>query len=75
MITIRENIQAQMTYDCVPTASECWCRGSGWVLSDYDSFHECRYHYEGQPNNESSQYECDVWDDNTNGDGQFMVIG
>ena len=22
----------------------CSCRGYGWILSDYDTWHECRFH-------------------------------
>ncbi len=39
-----------------PVASECLCRGSGWALSEVDTWHKCREHYEGQrdPDDESS---------------------
>lgn len=31
------------------TEKGCLCRGSGWALSDLDTWHECPLHYEGQP--------------------------
>ena len=31
-----------------PMEAECPCRGSGWALSDLDTVHRCRFHYEGQ---------------------------
>ena len=27
---------------------ECGCRGSGWILSPYDTWHTCFAHFEGQ---------------------------
>ena len=67
-------IQAAMSYECVPDASECWCNGSGWVTSDWDSLHECPLHYKGQPNNEDPAWMWDMWEDNVHGNGQFLVI-
>lgn len=31
-----------------PNPGLCGCRGQGWLLSDFDTWHECRYHYQGQ---------------------------
>lgn len=42
-------------------AAVCRCGGSGWVLSEVDTFHECRFHYDGQPNNESSDEEWEAF--------------
>lgn len=30
----------------------CACRGSGWTLSNYDSWHPCPAHHRGQPHPE-----------------------
>jgi hypothetical protein len=49
--SIMASIQAQMQYDCTPDAETCWCRGSGWVLTDWDSFHQCPCH-PGKPHPE-----------------------
>lgn len=73
MSSITESIHAQMSWDCVPNASECWCRGSGWISSDWDSWHKCPYHYEGQPNNESDEEEWEYWD-GLQSNEQFLVI-
>ena len=27
-------------------AMKCGCRGSGWALSDVDTLHPCRFHYD-----------------------------
>ena len=27
---------------------KCHCRGGGWLLTDYDTHHQCPYHYRGQ---------------------------
>jgi len=29
-------------------AKDCPCGGGGWVLSDVDTFHKCRFHYKNQ---------------------------
>jgi len=73
-VDILSSIQAQMQYDCCEDASKCWCRGSGWVVSDWDSLHKCPYHYEGQPNNEDPDWAWDLWQDNMHGNAQFMLI-
>lgn len=31
-----------------PDVNRCRCRGSGWALSDLDSWHRCHYHYTNQ---------------------------
>jgi hypothetical protein len=35
-----------------PAAEHCSCRGYGWILSDYDTWHECRFH-KGLPHPEA----------------------
>lgn len=74
MSNIMENIRAQMRWDCRPEASECWCRGSGWIYTDWDSHHECPYHYRGQPHPEDDDH--DFWYDTleARGGGQFPLI-
>lgn len=75
MSSISDNIYAQMTVSCVSDKSECWCRGSGWVLTDWDSWHQCPCHYDGQPDPEDcDQASWDYYWDTLNGDGQFVVI-
>ena len=32
--------------------SRCECRGSGWMSSDFDTYHKCPIHYRGQPHPE-----------------------
>lgn len=44
-----------------PEKSECGCRGRGWFLSEVDTLHCCPYHYDGQPNNESSDEEVEAY--------------
>ena len=43
-----------------PKENRCPCKGSGWFVSEVDTFHKCRYHYKGQPNNEDSE---EVWNE------------
>jgi hypothetical protein len=43
-------------------ADKCGCRGSGWFLSELDTWHECPVHYRGQPNSESSEEEVREWE-------------
>ena len=38
-------------------ASECGCRGSGWLLSQVDTLHKCYIHNDGQPDPEGGEYE------------------
>jgi len=33
-------------------ANKCLCHGSGWALSDVDTWHQCPIHYRGQPHPE-----------------------
>lgn len=74
MASVMECIQAQMQYDCNEDTAACWCNGSGWIVSDWDSQHKCPYHYNGQPNNEDDSLTWDMWFDNMCGNGQFMII-
>lgn len=41
-----------------PNAAECACRGSGWACSELDTWHECKYHYRGQPHPEADLPTC-----------------
>lgn len=36
-------------------AESCPCGGCGWVLSEVDTFHQCRMHYAGQPHPEDPE--------------------
>lgn len=37
----------------VPESCHCLCGGSGWALSDVDTWHQCPFHYQGnQPHPE-----------------------
>ena len=38
------DIHREMTMDCEGDITVCPCGGHGWMLSDYDTFHECPYH-------------------------------
>ncbi len=33
-----------MQMDMDPDEKECGCRGKGWLLSQFDTYHECNYH-------------------------------
>ena len=35
---------------------ECPCKGHGWVLSEVDTWHKCRLHFQNQPHPEA---ECE----------------
>lgn len=39
--------------------SDCRCHGSGWALSEVDTWHECPVHYKGQRHPEDYDYEAD----------------
>ena len=56
-MSILAGIQAQMDYDCHTDTAKCWCRGSGWILSDWDSFHECPCH----PGKNHPDLEDEIW--------------
>lgn len=34
---------------------DCRCRGTGWLLSEVDTFHRCRDHHTGQPHPEDCE--------------------
>lgn len=35
--------------------TECPCQGTGWLLSEYDSWHKCPSHNVGQPHPEEDR--------------------
>jgi hypothetical protein len=44
-------------------AEDCGCRGSGWWLSELDTWHECPCHYEkGQPHPEDEPEAHEAWE-------------
>ena len=56
--------ELQSYYDAFKTgawahadASKCPCGGSGWALSDVDTWHECPVHYHGQAHPEDLGFE------------------
>ena len=40
-----------------PEEAHCPCHGSGWALSQVDTWHECPRHYQGQRHPEDERYE------------------
>lgn len=50
-----------MRNEAVEFPDTCRCSG-GWLLSDYDTFHKCPTHYEGQPHPED-QEAWEEWDE------------
>lgn len=45
-----------------PDADHCGCRGSGWWLSELDTWHDCPFHYEkGQPHPEDDLEVHEAW--------------
>jgi hypothetical protein len=40
-----------------PHPDKCPCGGSGWLLSDYDTWHECGLHRHGAPHPEDEDAE------------------
>jgi len=52
-----------------PDARECACRGSGYALSDVDTWHKCRYHHvSGQPHPEDEPVRDEAADDRSEAD-------
>lgn len=45
----------------VPAAVECGCQGRGWWLSEVDTWHKCRYHYDEQPDPEAGPEEWEAY--------------
>jgi hypothetical protein len=41
----------------------CACRGGGWMLSDYDTWHKCPIHYDGQRHPEQADWEAEMADE------------
>ena len=39
--------------------STCLCNGSGWLLSDFDTWHKCQTHNQGQPYPEDDESDFD----------------
>jgi len=44
-------VNQSVQQDTRPEPELCACRGYGWISSDYDTWHECRWH-PGQPHPE-----------------------
>ncbi|HEV8529961.1 MAG TPA: hypothetical protein VGT00_00930 [Methylomirabilota bacterium] len=44
-------------YWAVSNAEECPCRGSGWALSEVDTFHKCPIHFDGQRSPEEAEFD------------------
>jgi hypothetical protein len=47
-------------YWCETNPRQCPCRGSGWLLSDYDTWHRCAAHGAGVPHPEDEETEFDA---------------
>ncbi len=47
-----------------PDPEICDCRGSGYALSEVDTWHECPIHYNGQIHPESYPDSEEEWEDN-----------
>ena len=43
-----------------PFVLECPCKGHGWVLSNFDSWHSCHYHGIGVPHPEDEHTPFDL---------------
>jgi len=41
-----------------PDADRCPCHGSGWALSEVDTWHKCPIHYNGQAHPEDYEFEA-----------------
>ena len=39
------------------SAEECPCRGSGWALSEVDTWHKCYVHFDGQRSPEDAEFD------------------
>lgn len=44
-------------YWAEPDPTRCLCHGSGWALSDVDTWHECPVHFRGQLHPEDGVFE------------------
>ena len=58
---LRELVRSMV--DVIP--ANCGCRGNGWILTDFDTVHQCPRHYRDQPNQEYSEdgaFENYDWD-------------
>lgn len=47
-------------YWCELNPRQCPCNGSGWLLSDYDTWHRCAAHGAGVPHPEDEETEFDA---------------
>jgi len=57
-----------------PAPSVCGCKGSGWFLSEVDTWHQCPYHGAGVPHPEDEHGEADkaAWDAQARGNYTWM---
>lgn len=47
-----------MAQDFADQPELCGCRGGGWWLSNYDTWHQCQAHYKGQKHPEEAMAEA-----------------
>ena len=50
-----EALQQSVRDKVNPDPKQCGCHGTGWILSDFDTWHECPAHYKGQRHPEDDQ--------------------
>lgn len=43
-----EEIRMEVTLRTAPDVQDCDCHGRGYIVSDYDTFEHCPYHYRDQ---------------------------
>jgi len=57
-----DDIRMTAALECAPKPEDCICRGSGWWLSDYDTWEKCGFTAHAGPHPEDYQDE-DVEDE------------
>jgi hypothetical protein len=59
---IREEIADEIYCRKHTSAEKCGCHGSGWILTNYDVYYQCPYHFKGQDHPEYAIYKMEMQD-------------
>lgn len=60
--TYYREVACNSTTWAVPDADRCGCRGTGWWVSEVDTYHECPFHYDGQPGPDCTEADWEAYE-------------
>lgn len=72
----RECAAIECGWASYPDKKDCACRGYGWILSDWDTWHRCPIHYRGQedPYAQEVRERAEDWWDSLSGKEKHQEV-